>query len=47
MTLHTDVAGLLADAGIFDMDVDEAVADEHVRASAYQRVVKVAASSSP
>ncbi|MGW0737236.1 hypothetical protein [Streptomyces sp. NPDC002851] len=45
MTLHTDVAELLAEAGIVDVDVDEAVADEHVRSSAYQRVVSVIASS--
>ncbi|MFE6158548.1 hypothetical protein ACFQ7F_06480 [Streptomyces sp. NPDC056486] len=45
MTLHSDVAGLLAGAGILDVDVDDAVADEHVRASAYRRVVSVAASS--
>ncbi|GAA3080095.1 hypothetical protein ACFQ0X_14730 [Streptomyces rectiviolaceus] len=45
MTLHSDVAELLAEAGIIDVDVDEAVADEHVRTSAYLRVVSVIASS--
>ncbi|MFI6765432.1 hypothetical protein [Streptomyces sp. NPDC050355] len=45
MTLHSDVAELLAGAGILDVDVDDAVADEHVRGSAYQRVVSVTASS--
>ncbi|MFG2138613.1 hypothetical protein [Streptomyces sp. NPDC048650] len=45
MTWHTDVAELLAGAGILDVDVDDAVADEHVRSSAYQRVVSVTASS--
>ncbi|MGW0792306.1 hypothetical protein ACWD04_29795 [Streptomyces sp. NPDC002911] len=45
MTLHSDVAELLAGAGILDGDVDDAVADEHVRSSAYQRVVSVTASS--
>ncbi|MFI0818129.1 hypothetical protein ACH4TX_16675 [Streptomyces sp. NPDC021098] len=45
MTLHSDVAELLAGAGIVDVDVDDAVADEHVRSSAYQRVVSVIASS--
>ncbi|MEU8824887.1 hypothetical protein [Streptomyces sp. NPDC048636] len=45
MTLHSDVAELLAGAGIVDVDVDDAVADEHVRSSAYQRVVSVTASS--
>ncbi|QKW07973.1 hypothetical protein HUT18_17845 [Streptomyces sp. NA04227] len=45
MTLRSDVAELLAGAGILDVDVDDAVADEHVRSSAYQRVVSVTASS--
>ncbi|MFI0730307.1 hypothetical protein ACH4S9_14960 [Streptomyces sp. NPDC021225] len=45
MTLHSDVAELLAGAGIVDVDVDDAVADEHIRSSAYQRVVSVTASS--
>ncbi|MFF0076860.1 hypothetical protein [Streptomyces sp. NPDC005494] len=45
MTLHSGVAELLAGAGILDVDVDAAVADEHVRSSAYRRVVLVAASS--
>lgn len=45
MTLHSDVAELLAGAGILDVDVDDALADEHVRSSAYQRVVLVTAAS--
>ncbi|WP_371094856.1 hypothetical protein [Streptomyces sanglieri] len=45
MTLHSDVAELLAGAGILDVDVDDAVVDEHVRSSAYRRVVLVTASS--
>ncbi|MFG2497110.1 hypothetical protein ACGFSB_02670 [Streptomyces sp. NPDC048441] len=45
MTLHSDVAALLAEAGILDVDVDEAVADDHARTSAYLRVVSVTASS--
>ncbi|WP_393053196.1 hypothetical protein [Streptomyces sp. LN549] len=45
MTLHSDVAELLAGAGILDVDVDDAVADEHVRWSAYRRVVLMTASS--
>ncbi|MCX4672496.1 hypothetical protein OG453_38620 [Streptomyces sp. NBC_01381] len=45
MTLHSDVAELLAEVGIVDVDVDDAVADEHVRTSAYLRVVSVIASS--
>ncbi|MEU6995879.1 hypothetical protein ABZ953_35155 [Streptomyces sp. NPDC046465] len=45
MTLHSDVAALLAGSGILDVDVDEAVADEHVRGAAYQRVIAVTAAS--
>jgi len=45
MTLRSDVAELLAQAGILDVDVDEAVADDHARTSAYLRVVSVTASS--
>ncbi|WAL97958.1 hypothetical protein [Streptomyces sp. Je 1-369] len=45
MTLRTDVAGLLAEAGIVDVDVDEAVADDHARTAVYLRVVSVTASS--
>ncbi|MFC7304204.1 hypothetical protein ACFQVC_08270 [Streptomyces monticola] len=45
MTLHSDVAELLAGAGIVDVDVDDAVADEHVRSSAYQRVISATVSS--
>ncbi|WP_030573262.1 hypothetical protein [Streptomyces aureocirculatus] len=46
MTLHSDVAELLAGAGVLDVDVDDAVADEHVRSAAYRRVVLATASSS-
>ncbi|MGW0902331.1 hypothetical protein [Streptomyces sp. NPDC002853] len=45
MTLHSDVAELLAEAGITDVDVDEAVADDHARTSAYLRVVSATAAS--
>ncbi|MFD5700057.1 hypothetical protein [Streptomyces lasiicapitis] len=45
MTLRSDVAELLAGAGILDVDVADALADEHVRSAAYQRVVSVTASS--
>ncbi len=45
MTLRSDVAELLAGAGILDVDVEDAVADEHVRSSAYRRVVSAVASS--
>ncbi|MEU0303143.1 hypothetical protein ABZ252_27370 [Streptomyces sp. NPDC006175] len=45
MTLRSDVAELLAGAGIRDVDIDDALADEHVRSSVYQRVVSVTASS--
>jgi len=44
MTLRTDLTMLLADAGLVDVNVDDAVADEHVRSSVYQRVVSVTAS---
>ncbi len=43
MTWRGEVAELLAGAGVFDVDVEEAVADEHVRSAAYQRFVAVAA----
>ncbi|MGW0783665.1 hypothetical protein [Streptomyces sp. NPDC002913] len=43
MTLHTGVTELLAEAGFLDVDVNETVADEHVRSSAYQRVISVTA----
>ncbi|MFI0863774.1 hypothetical protein ACH4RA_26610 [Streptomyces smyrnaeus] len=39
------MAELLAGAGILDVDVEDAVADEHVRSSAYRRVVSATASS--
>ncbi|MFD4026700.1 hypothetical protein ACFWRV_24790 [Streptomyces sp. NPDC058576] len=45
MSLRSDVAELLAGAGILDVDVEDAVADEHVRSSAYRRVVSAVASS--
>ncbi|OLO30244.1 hypothetical protein PZ61_0206745 [Streptomyces sp. MNU77] len=45
MSLRSDVAELLARAGILDVDVDDAVADEHVRSAAYRRVALVTASS--
>jgi hypothetical protein len=45
MTLRADLTALLADAGIIDVDIDEAVEDEHVRSAAYQRVIAVAAAS--
>ncbi|MER5253970.1 MULTISPECIES: hypothetical protein [unclassified Streptomyces] len=45
MPLRSDVAELLAETGILDVDVDEAVADDHVRTAAYLRVVSVTASS--
>jgi hypothetical protein len=45
MTLRDDLTALLADAGIIDVDIDKAVEDEHVRSSAYQRVISVAAAS--
>ncbi|MEV7654900.1 hypothetical protein AB0O39_12070 [Streptomyces anulatus] len=45
MTLRSDVSELLARAAILDVDVDDAVADEHLRSSAYRRVVLATASS--
>ncbi|WP_228991123.1 hypothetical protein [Streptomyces sp. DH8] len=45
MTLRADVAELVAGTGVLDVDVEEAVADEHVRWSVYRRVVSAAASS--
>lgn len=45
MTLRSDMSELLAGAAILDVDVDDAVADEHVRSSAYRRVALVTASS--
>lgn len=44
--LHADLTALLAETGIVDVDVDEAVADEHhLRLSVYLRVVAVTAAS--
>ncbi|MCF3125315.1 hypothetical protein IPZ68_37330 [Streptomyces arenae] len=45
MTLRSDVSALLAEAGIVDVDVDEALTDDHARTSAYLRVLSVTASS--
>ncbi|NGO78120.1 hypothetical protein G6045_20985 [Streptomyces sp. YC504] len=45
MTLRSDVAELLAESAIVDVDVELAVADGHVRSAAYQRVVLVTAAS--
>lgn len=45
MTLRADLAALLAQAGIIDVDLDAAVADEHVRSAVYQRVIPVIAAS--
>ncbi|MET9593880.1 hypothetical protein ABZY45_23570 [Streptomyces sp. NPDC006516] len=44
MTLRSDVAELLAAAGIVDVDVDDAVEDEHIRSFAYRRVISATAS---
>lgn len=41
--LRSELSALLAEAGVTDVDVDAAVADEHLRAAAYQRVVAVLA----
>lgn len=47
MTLHSDVAELPAGAGIVHVVIHAALADEHVRSSAYRRVVSAAASAQP
>jgi hypothetical protein len=39
VTLRGDLTGLMADFGITDVDIDEAVADEHVRSAMYRRIV--------
>jgi hypothetical protein len=45
LTLRADLTALLADAGIVDVDIDKALADEHVRSSAYRKVIAVAAAA--
>jgi hypothetical protein len=45
MTLRADLTALLADAGIVDVDIDQAVEDEHVRSSAYRKVLAVVAAA--
>jgi hypothetical protein len=45
MTLRTDLTALLAEAGIADVDIDKALAVEHVRSSAYHKVIAVVAAS--
>jgi hypothetical protein len=45
MTLRADLTALLDDAGIVDVDIDEAVEDEHVRLSAYRKVLAVVAAA--
>ncbi len=45
MTLRADLTALLADAGIVDVDIDKAVEDEHVRLSAYRKVLAVVAAA--
>jgi hypothetical protein len=45
MTLRADLTALLADAGIVDVDIDKAVEDEHVRSSAYRKVLAVVAAA--
>ncbi|GAB2830725.1 hypothetical protein GCM10027176_38850 [Actinoallomurus bryophytorum] len=44
-TLRADLTVLLAGAGIVDVDVDEAVEDEHVRSAAYRQVIAVVAAA--
>lgn len=45
MTLRSDLAALLADAGIVDVDIGEAAEDEHVRLDAYRKVIAAIAAS--
>jgi hypothetical protein len=45
MTLRADLTALLADAGIVDVDIDKAVEHQHVRSSAYRKVVAVVAAA--
>jgi hypothetical protein len=45
MTLHADLTALLAETGIVDVDIDRAVEDQHVRSSAYLKVVAVVAAA--
>ncbi|MFE9749401.1 hypothetical protein ACFYOT_31195 [Saccharothrix saharensis] len=45
MTLHADLTALLAAAGLVDVDLAEAVEDEHARWAAYRKIVAVVAGS--
>jgi hypothetical protein len=45
MTLRADLTALLAGAGIVDVDIDDAIGDEHVRSAAYRKVVAVVAAT--
>lgn len=45
MTLRADLAALLADAEILDVDIEEAIEDEHVRSNAYHKIIAVATAS--
>lgn len=45
MALRADLAALVAEAGMLDVEVDEAVEDEHVRVRVYREVVAAVAAS--
>ncbi|MFJ2739419.1 hypothetical protein ACIO3O_07100 [Streptomyces sp. NPDC087440] len=45
MSLGSDLESLLAEAALLDVDVDAAVADEHVRMAAYHCVIAVLVAS--
>ncbi|HEY3684445.1 MAG TPA: hypothetical protein VGL93_15535 [Streptosporangiaceae bacterium] len=45
MTLRADLTALLADAAIADVDIEAALADEHVRSAAYRKVIAVVAAA--
>ncbi|GAA1030665.1 MULTISPECIES: hypothetical protein [Amycolatopsis] len=46
-TLRADLTALFEKAGLTDVEVDAAVADEHVRSAAYRRVIAAAVAPDP
>lgn len=45
MTLRADLAALIAEAGILEMDIEEALKDEHVRSRLYHKIIAEIAES--
>jgi hypothetical protein len=45
MTLRADLAALLADTGILDVDIEEVINDEHMRLRLYRKIIAEAAIS--